>query len=102
MLLLLCAGFVLYQRLWKCGPISPDQCASCVASGAAVASGQGRASLGEGPAHLRCRLLRARVFAPVFGVWWLTLIVAITLRFNRWRSIDRGDRLKDEVVLMMS
>ena len=55
-----CCGGVLYQRLWRCG--YADECPSCVAGSAAVTAGQGRAGMGDGPAHLRCRLLRARLY----------------------------------------
>jgi len=74
-------ALALHRQLWRCHG-APSSCPSCVASGAAVAAGTQRAGFGDGPAHLRCRLLRARLFAPTFGAWWLMSVFVAGLRFN--------------------
>jgi hypothetical protein len=73
-------GGVLYARLWKCGP--PECCPSCIASSSSISAGQGLAGNGCGPVHLKCRLLRARLYVPIFATWWFIIIMVIGARFN--------------------
>lgn len=73
-------GGILYTRLWKCG--HPECCPSCIASSSSISAGQGLAGSGCGPVHLKCRLLRARLYLPIFGMWWFVIIAVIGARFN--------------------
>ena len=40
------------------------------------------ASAGEGPLHYKCRLLRLRLYGPVFGTWYGVIMVVLGCRFN--------------------
>ena len=90
------SGAVLYHRLWRCGGGAifvkqhlsharhlHDDDPSCLASGAALSGGAGlAASRGEGPLHLKCRLLRLRLYGPVFLTWFAVVMAVVGARFN--------------------
>jgi hypothetical protein len=75
-------GGILYSRLWKCDVQNPENCPSCIASSSTISAGQGLAGNGCGPYHLKCRLLRARYYLPIFITWWFMIIGVIGARFN--------------------
>jgi len=75
-------GGLMYTRLWKCDVQNPECCPSCIASSSSISAGQGLAGNGCGPVHLKCRLLRARLYMPIFCTWWILIIIVIGSRFN--------------------
>ena len=92
------SGGLLYHRLWRCGGGAAnffvkqhlnnarhmhEDDPSCIASSAAVTGGAGlAASAGEGPLHLKCRLLRLKLYGPVFVTWYFVVLLVTGARFN--------------------